>query len=389
MVGADDYQKVDTLKTAASDASSVATSLELVGFRVVPAVQFNPTAQELEESWQAFLKELQPRDLAVVYFAGHGVQKDGVNYLLPVDFAPGDSMAGATRMDRWITDLGTRKVAQRVIILDACRNNPFGGKSTGLAAIENPAFGQNTYIIYATSPGRVAMDGMFARHFARELGKPGRIDDVFGRTAAAVLKDSKNAQSPFAINSGGLSMPHVTNPDRTEPLGLARADKCKEALPKLQAFVAIEPDDGAILAALGHCQIVESQPAAARRTLEKARGLTKLSPYVVQTELALAAFEDGDIFDARLRLRDPKNRPPADYVPARLLEGRILMKEEKFSEAVDIFNRLFETITPATAEARADRSRACTLLADALGLNGAHDAERTQRARCAELASEP
>lgn len=387
VVGIDDYDALPKLETAVADATKVARSFELAGFRVAAVV--NPTAKELEEKWQAFLQPLAPGDFAVVYFAGHGLQKTGANYLLALDFArTDDPSVSAARLDRWIADLGGRKLAQRVIVLDACRNNPLGGTTAGLAAIENPAFGPDTYIIYATAPGRVARDGLFATHFAREVAQPGRrIDDVFNRTATDVRRESGGAQAPFAINSGGLSVLYFTNPDRVEPLRLARTDRCREALPKLQDYVKADPDDGPVLAALGHCQIIESQPAAARRTLERARRFVQLSPHVIETELALAAFEDGDVFDAKLRLLDARRTAPPEYVPARLLEGRILLKEGEYSRAIEVFDGLFQGITPASPESRADLLRACTLLADAFGLNGAVDMERAQRGRCSAIAS--
>ena len=310
----------------------MAQALELAGFQVFRTA--NRTLAQLDRDWTLFLRSVAPGDFAVVYYAGHGVQKEGTNYLLPTDFTDTDpTLANAVRLDRWIGDLTAKNAAQKIIILDACRDNPLKTAAPGLAAAQPPTSGSGTYIVFATAPGRIATDGLFARHFVRELSRPGRrVEDVFNGAAAAIQKESRGGQVPFAVSSGGLAALYFSRPDRTEPLRLADEGKCTQAIPRLQILATDDPDDGQVLAKLGFCQIKENDLANGRRNLERARPLVHLSPHLIDTGLALAAFNDKDFYEAKARVEDALRAEP-NHPDALILRGRILLAEQRYLQS--------------------------------------------------------
>ena len=200
LIGNAAYQHVRPLQNTLADVEALEGALRELGFDVT--VERDRGVVEMDAALTKFAKSLTPRDLAFFYFSGHGVEVRGENYLLPVDFLPG-SGASTRRTSLAAADVleeleETARV--RVLVLDACRDNPFGDKSAngGLAKM---GAASGTLIAYATGAGNVASDnragelGLYMTHLVRELRKPGAVElgAVFDQTQESVFYASKLA----------------------------------------------------------------------------------------------------------------------------------------------------------------------------------------------------
>src|SRR5579872_5668731 len=239
VIGNDAYAAANALHNAVNDATGMKAALEAVGFSVQVGV--NLTQQQMETKIDDFTGSVRPGDTALFFYSGHGMQISDQNYLVPVDFnarTAVDAKYKAYPAQRVQENLEAAGVSLQIIILDACRNNPFRswrGGSDGLAAMNA---GRGTYIAFATAPGRVADDnptgrnGLFTGALMSVLGQGGlSIDQVFNRVREQVARRSNGLQLPwstssvtgdFYFNSGESAIsvpPRDTNP--TQPSDLA------------------------------------------------------------------------------------------------------------------------------------------------------------------------
>ncbi len=214
VLGNGGYANVGRLSNPVNDASLVSTSLRTIGFEVTTLVDADRPATE--KALLEFSKESAGADVALVFYAGHGIQYQGKNYLLPVDASLDNEMAlrlETVDVDLVLQAMGTART--KLLFLDACRNNPFtnrlqlsGGNrsvSRGLARIEAATSG--TLIAFSTSPDDVASDGTganspFASALARYLKEPGlEIRQVLTRVRAEVINATGNKQTPWENSS--------------------------------------------------------------------------------------------------------------------------------------------------------------------------------------------
>ena len=165
VVGNSHYQNVAPLTNPANDARLMAETLRELGFKLVgdgPQLDLDKAA--FDNAVQSFGNQLQGGDVGLFYYAGHGVQVRGSNYLVPISANPTKEadvdfqMLDANLVLRQMEGAGTKL---NIVILDACRNNPFGGRglrsaTSGLAQMQAP---EGTLISFATQPGNVAQDG--------------------------------------------------------------------------------------------------------------------------------------------------------------------------------------------------------------------------------------
>jgi uncharacterized caspase-like protein len=210
VVGNSRYRSAPELKNPANDANAMGNALKSAGFNVT--LTLDSTRAEMASAIQTHVQTLTKRKcVGLFYFAGHGLQLAWRNFLLPVD-------AVVKKMDDISTqgvDLGTliegiTKAANpmNVIVLDACRENPFARdfrvEQKGLSQIDAPP---GTLLAYATSPGNVASDGegangLYTEHLLREIQvKEARIEDVFKRVRLGVRRKSNGAQIPWESTS--------------------------------------------------------------------------------------------------------------------------------------------------------------------------------------------
>ena len=192
------------------DAEAIAELLRRYGFAVT--VKLEPTKQELEQAFDAFGRVLtERRGVGLFFFAGHGVQLDWRNFLLPVDVrlrTRSDLEVQGVDVSRLLDRLRDARNAMNVVILDACRNNPFGPLfdpgQKGLSQMDAPA---GTLIAYSTAPGNLADDGegrnsLYTENLLREMQTPGlRIEEVLKRVRQSVRHASGGRQVPWESTS--------------------------------------------------------------------------------------------------------------------------------------------------------------------------------------------
>ena len=212
VVGNSGYEHVSALPNPKNDAALMARSLEGVGFRVtlLPDATLGDFRQAVSKFGQD-LRAAGPDATGLFYYAGHGVQSFGSNYLLPVDAALTDAAdldLVAVEAQSVLRQMNSARNKTNIVILDACRNNPFeaiaGIDDNGLAEMKAPT---GTFLAYATAPGAVALDGLdqnspFTEALARELPDPGvAIEQMFKRVRVAVLQTTGGLQTPWDTSS--------------------------------------------------------------------------------------------------------------------------------------------------------------------------------------------
>jgi uncharacterized caspase-like protein len=225
VLGNSAYQNVARLPNPVNDGAVIAATLKNAGFDVVEERHDLPAA-ETRRALRDFADRARDADIAVVYYAGHGIEVDGTNYLIPVDAKlerDTDVYDEAFSLDRVLLAIEPAKQL-RLVILDACRDNPFAKtmKRTvasraigqGLAKIEPTS--PNMLIAYSAKAGSTALDGdaknsPFTMALARHLTTPGLdVRRAFGFVRDEVLKTTSYRQEPFVYGSlGGEDVPLV------------------------------------------------------------------------------------------------------------------------------------------------------------------------------------
>jgi uncharacterized caspase-like protein len=197
------------LRNPVNDARAMANELRQQGFEVTAGIDLKRAEMmEMIAGYGASLARTKP--VALFYFAGHGLQLAWRNYLVPVDAqlkAAADVQAQCVDVNGLIADIGKAANPMNVIILDACRDNPFGSarpEQRGLSQLDAPP---GTLLAFATSPGNVAADGdgengLYTSHLLREMRVPeAKIEDVFKRVRLGVRLQSNGRQIPWESTS--------------------------------------------------------------------------------------------------------------------------------------------------------------------------------------------
>jgi uncharacterized caspase-like protein len=228
VLGNSNYQNVAPLANPVNDSAKIASTLKDAGFDVVDSRRDLPAA-ETRRALRDFADRARDADIAVVYYAGHGIEVDGGNYLIPVDARlerDTDIYDEGLSLDRILIAIEPAKKL-RLVILDACRDNPFARtmKRTvasraigqGLAKVEPTS--PNVLIAYSAKAGSTAADGdgknsPFTAALSHHLTKPGLdVRRAFGFVRDEVLKTTNNRQEPFVYGSlGGEDVPLVPAP---------------------------------------------------------------------------------------------------------------------------------------------------------------------------------
>ncbi len=199
------------LKNPVNDATDLDIKLLELGFDVTRII--NADLRRMQDGVREFIKKLKGTNAAALfYFAGHGVGVEGKNYLIPIDEdiksvedVPYEAVDVAWIMDK----MSTAGNPLNIVLLDACRNNPYAGVSRsatrGLNRIAAP---EGSLLVYATQPNKVALDGkgrngVYTKHLLETLDIPGlSIEQVMKKTAQKVYDASKGKQFPYA--EGGI-----------------------------------------------------------------------------------------------------------------------------------------------------------------------------------------
>jgi hypothetical protein len=225
IVGNSAYQNVALLPNPVNDGAVIAATLKNAGFDLVDS-RHDLSANEMRRALRDFADRARDADIAVVYYAGHGMEVNGINYLIPVDAKlerDTDVYDEALSLDRVLVSIEPAKQL-RLVILDACRDNPFAKSmkrtvasraiGRGLAQVEPTS--PNTLIAYSAKAGSTAMDGdsknsPFTIALSKHLTTPGLdVRRAFGFVRDDVLKTTANRQEPFVYGSlGGDDVPLV------------------------------------------------------------------------------------------------------------------------------------------------------------------------------------
>jgi hypothetical protein len=213
IVGNAAYRNIGRLDNPRNDALLMAETLGSLGFALIGGgAQLDLDKASLDNAIQSFGRQIQGADVALFYYAGHGVQVNNANYLVPVDANPTREadvdfqMVDINLVLRQIQGSGTRL---NMVILDACRNNPFGTRGLravggGLAQMRAP---EGTLISYATQPGSVAQDGVnghspYTKALAVTVREPGlEVLHTFNQVGVVVKRETGGLQQPWVSSS--------------------------------------------------------------------------------------------------------------------------------------------------------------------------------------------
>src|SRR6266702_1987074 len=218
VLGNSNYKNAAVLPNPVNDAAAVAATLEGAGFDIVDS-RLDLSAADMRRALRDFADQARDSDLAVVYYAGHGIEIDGTNYLIPTDATlqrDTDIYDEAFSLDRVLLTIEPARQL-RLVIVDACRNKPFAETmkrtvstrtvSRGLARIEPTT--TNTLVAFAAKAGLTALDGNsknspYATALIKHIATPGRdVRRAFGFVRDDVLQATGNRQEPYVYGSLG------------------------------------------------------------------------------------------------------------------------------------------------------------------------------------------
>ncbi|MFZ5733803.1 MAG: caspase family protein [Pseudomonadota bacterium] len=223
VIGNSAYTGASKLANPANDAATIAKALRGIGFEVSEGLDL--TTQKMKDTINDFLRRASTASMAVMFYAGHGMQIDGKNYLVPTDarLDSGDAMiASVSDVDTILAGLDDQ-LRTNIVILDACRDNPTVQQTqttvasrsvqirSGLAAQSGlgagATIGAGTLVAFATAPGQVALDGdgansPFSAALARHISTPGlEVQQMLTRVRAEVVAATRNKQVPWSNSS--------------------------------------------------------------------------------------------------------------------------------------------------------------------------------------------
>jgi hypothetical protein len=252
VIGNGNYANAGALANPSNDARAVAASLREIGFDVAEGLDLG--RGQMEDHIRAFLNKAASAKVALLFYAGHGLQIDGRNYLVPVDAkleTQNDVTFGTVELDRILSGLNDPSRAS-IVVLDACRDNPmarsFASRTrsaavgTGLAAYTT--IGTGTLIAFSTAPGKVATDGIrgnspFSESFAKHLRMPGlEVRQLLTRVRNEVAAETGEAQVPWDTSSLRGDVYLAGLPGAPAP---AEAARKIETLPAPQAARPAQP----------------------------------------------------------------------------------------------------------------------------------------------------
>jgi len=210
VIGNSQYPLIGKLKNPEHDAKDIAAALRKLQFKVT--IKLNVNQEEMETAIAEFGERIQKNSLGLFYYAGHGVQVNGNNYLIPVHSGikkTRDIRYKAVDLNLLVDEMAYADNGKNIVILDSCRNNPLPqekgrNSAKGLARTDAPP---GTLIAYATSPGSVAIDGegrngIYTKYLLENIFTPGiPIEMVFKRVLQGVASDTGRKQIPWMSSS--------------------------------------------------------------------------------------------------------------------------------------------------------------------------------------------
>jgi uncharacterized caspase-like protein len=320
VVGNAKYINANVLPNPGNDARAMAGTLREIGFDVAEGFDLDRNA--MERLVREFLRKTATARVALLFYAGHGLQVDGRNYLVPVDAKleqPSDLGFETIELDKILENLNDASRAN-IIILDACRDNPLartfaarlgasrsGAVSSGLAGYSN--LGTGTLIAFSTAPGAVALDGKgvnspFTRALARHMRTPGlEVRQMLTRVRADVAAETQSRQIPWD-NSSLLGEVYLA--------GLGKAEQQRvDVAPVAPAPAADEILWGAVKdsgVSAVFVEFVKKFPTSPHVSEAQAR-----ADALKQSEVAMLPPASGAQIDKLKQSTEPTNAPIASF----------------------------------------------------------------------------
>ena len=217
IIGNSNYQNLGTLANTKNDAIAIENRLKSMGYKTRLAIDLNESQSRKEI--RNFALDSESASIAILFYAGHGAQVFGENYLLPIDLdmprRESDIQLSGLKVDDIVNSIHSKV---KVVFLDACRDNPAlvrslskgrGSYPVGLAPAKNSSLNDSSgvFIAYATDSGNVALDGNeqknspFTTALVKYIQQPISIDDMFSKVTKEVREQTKNAQRPYKYAS--------------------------------------------------------------------------------------------------------------------------------------------------------------------------------------------
>src|SRR6266576_2621826 len=319
VLGNSNYKNAAVLPNPVNDAAAVAATLKGAGFDIVDS-RLDLSAADMRRALRDFADQARDSDLAVVYYAGHGIEIDGTNYLIPTDATlqrDTDIYDEAFSLDRVLLTIEPARQL-RLVIVDACRNNPFAETmkrtvstrtvSRGLARIEPTT--TNTLVAFAAKAGLTALDGNsknspYATALIKHIATPGLdVRRAFGFVRDDVLQATGNRQEPYVYGSLGgadIALVPVASTPTANPQSETRRD-FELALQvghedALKAFLAQHPEG--FYASLAKLQL-------AKTAAEETRAAATENARLAEQERARLAAEGAQRRDQEKAAADAK-----------------------------------------------------------------------------------
>ena len=401
IIGNSSYKSVTQLPNPAKDATAVADMFKKAGFDVVES-KLNLSNTDMRRAIREFTVTSRNADIAVVYYAGHGIEFDGINYLIPVDAQLAsdiDVEDETVSLDRIVRMLDPVK-RLRLIILDACRENPFARKMArtvatrsvgrGLARVE--VTGTDTLVAFAAKAGMTAADGdsdhsPFTTALLDNLAIPGLdLRIAFGRVRDEVMKNTDKKQEPFVYGSiGGSTVALV--PKKDEPVAkpaaaaapapaaadtLARDYEFAERVGTREAWESfVAAHSTGFFADLARAAI--KKIAAAEEKLKEGGDAVKKAVEEAQKRAAEAAEKKAAEENAKRSAAEEARMRAADEAKQRAeaLEKKLAEEEAKLKARIEAIakqqqdqKQIVVASAPATATPTTEASRAAAAAID-------------------------
>jgi hypothetical protein len=397
VLGNSNYKNAAVLPNPVNDAAAVAATLKGAGFDIVDS-RLNLSAADMRRALRDFADQARDSDLAVVYYAGHGIEIDGTNYLIPTDATlqrDTDIYDEAFSLDRVLLTIEPARQL-RLVIVDACRNNPFAETmkrtvstrtvSRGLARIEPTT--TNTLVAFAAKAGLTALDGNsknspYATALVKHIATPGLdVRRAFGFIRDDVLQATGNRQEPYVYGSlGGADIALVPVPVASTPTANPQSEIRRDFELALQvgnedamnAFLAQHPDG--FYASLAKLQL-------AKIAAEKTRVAATEKARLAEQERARLAAEGAQRRDQEKAAADAKaaeeRRVAAEKTKQAVQEQVAEVERQQIAANTPAAGTPPEIIKFAATDASADEPAA-----------GPVAIERTQGPSLASLGAEP
>lgn len=381
IIGNGDY-KSSPLKNPLNDARDMAAMLQQLGFQVIH--EENATRKQMDIAIRNFGQKLSSGGTGLFYFAGHGMQVKGRNFLIPVDAnieSESDVEHESIDAGKVLGKMEDARNPVNIVILDACRDNPFSrsfrSAEKGLARMDAPV---GSIIAYATAPGSVAADGkgrngVYTKYLLDAMVAGNQtIEQVFKMVRNSVITETKSKQIPwestslrgdFYFNPGGTKISAQTKQEPITTASLTPAKKVEEQITGDKYFSmlatrgmdesirnfekAVKDDPGAIdeRAGLAIGLLLKDKKDQAKYHIMRLKDEGKMTPY---TRLAMGLYQGSEknLDDAMYQI----NRSREEGVDAnlcRLVLASTYKRNEKYQEAMELMKEYKASVTASEA----------------------------------------